>query len=113
MALRVPPELQEIEKALALKRWTTRRSFPRDVIFGIIDKLIESLENVTDAARPEALAAMLARILDEDGALLNHLLSRNTVSISGDPAMWDRCTGAAAWVVLQRYYREKENGEWP
>jgi hypothetical protein len=111
--LQIPRHLQAIQDSLALRRWITSKKFPLEVFFAIVDRLKELATTVTPNVSDEMLANLLAPLIDADGGLLDRVLDKNTVDIRNNPGMWEACTQAAAWVVLQQYYGAVEDGKWP
>jgi hypothetical protein len=114
MQIRIPAPLQETATTLGLRRWVAHRDFPRDAYFGAIDEFSSVLSRFTPSGDPEPrqLAVLLAVAVDEEGALLTYVLDKATLPISDD-ATWLKICQAAAWVILQRYNLEVDNGTWP
>lgn len=113
MGFRIPTPLQSTAKDLGLNSWVNKRDFPRDSYFNAIEALRASALALSVQIDEHKIAALLAAMLDEEDALTTHVLAlRSAVDISSS-AVWEKCCMAAAYVTVQRYVREVENGKWP
>jgi hypothetical protein len=116
--MRIPPHLQDIKARLALQSFVDGRHFPRKAHFETIDLFKQRLEGPHHADEPNdapvnpKLAVVIAQALDSEGYLLTHVIEQDTMPID-DEETWGKICLAAGWVVLQRYERECNNGDWP
>lgn len=110
--IRVPAHLQDTAKEIGARDWARAKGFPRDKWFELVDDFKEKLGKVTGGDTPEnkQVVALLAVVVDAEGALVNHVL-KLAVAIA-DEGVWTKMCTAAAWVVLQEYIAAVEKGEW-
>ncbi len=59
----------------------------------------------------EAIAPVIARLLDREGALYNYVGAQAHCPDTDDG--WLKVCLAAAWVILDRYEQAVKKGKWP
>jgi hypothetical protein len=115
----VPTHLVEVAKALGLRNWVKKRGFPTPQYFSTVDDCKRMLARHANPERDdpnnEAIVAVLAEMLNNEGILATHVLSVNTyISIGDTPEQrWKTACTAAGWVVLQAYDLACKTGKWP
>lgn len=111
MGVRIPAHSLDRAQSLALQGWVSRKEFPRDYYFGVLESCREKLEQRADGdfdatASQKPLATMIGAALDDEGALLAHAVKKATIEIKGEEEWLQICI-AAGWCVIQLYEREK------
>jgi hypothetical protein len=121
--IRVPGHLQELAKVHALKTWANGPACPKDIWFTSINrafKLIGSHPPKPDEEdddgdpmprRWELVAAVLALVIKDEGALATHVQTTNQGGFATE-AEWQAICEAAAWRLLQRYNLAVKKGDW-
>lgn len=97
-----------------LWKWADGKWCPKKDYFQSVDGLRviyrRHVGNGRDDPNYPFLAHPVARVLDKEGALYDHL-ARNQQE-TDDPDKWARLCLAAAYVILERYDEAVANGEW-
>ena len=118
-AMHVPTHLQDVSKALGLRNWVKKRGFPTEQYFTTIDDckmmLARHADPERDSPNDEAIVAVLAEMLNNEGILATHVLGLSTYPSVGDTPeqRWKTACVAGGWMVLQAYDLACKNGKWP
>jgi hypothetical protein len=114
--VRIPSFLRTISKNHAIRGWVDGKKCPREDYFRSVDgarELFQRHAGDDGATDPDydAIAPVIARLLDHEGALYEHVRKQDHCPQTEDG--WAAVCLAAAWVTLERYEQALESGEWP
>lgn len=107
----MPVHLRDAAQTIDSKEWF--QTCEQHEYFGLIDEAAARLSKITgdDAVDNASMAIIVAGAVHSDESHSEHVLNVATEVKTADD--WLKFCTATAWVVLQAYYKAKDQGSWP
>lgn len=110
--IRLPAEVQAWEKHLKLKKWVDGSGWNPEPRYAVVDAARgcwEQMGRPEFGDDPEAIVGSIYQYLVQDQGFISFVIEQRDQVVT-DPAEWDEIAKAYAWVILQRYNRDLEQG---